>query len=59
MTRTRWRTWSAPTAKAPTPELARRLTVAQLSAALKRARRRDIAEKSRTRPVSSRSARRV
>ncbi|MCK9904206.1 IS110 family transposase [Frankia sp. Cpl3] len=34
-------------AKAPTPELARRLTIAQLSAALKRARRRDIAEKSR------------
>ncbi|MCK9905633.1 IS110 family transposase, partial [Frankia sp. Cpl3] len=34
-------------AKAPTPELARRLTIAQLSAALKRARRRDITEKSR------------
>jgi hypothetical protein len=34
-------------AKAPTPQAARRLTVAQLSAALKRARRRDIAEKSR------------
>jgi transposase len=34
-------------AKAPTPDLARRLTVAQISAALKRARRRDIAEKSR------------
>ncbi|WP_055750315.1 IS110 family transposase [Frankia sp. AvcI1] len=33
--------------KAPTPAAARRLTVAQLSAALKRARRRDIAEKSR------------
>jgi transposase len=34
-------------AKAPTPQLARRLTVAQISAVLKRARRRDIAEKSR------------
>ncbi|MEX5713887.1 IS110 family transposase [Parafrankia sp. FMc6] len=33
--------------KAPTPDLARRLTVAQISAALKRARRRDIAEKAR------------
>ncbi|MBL7489205.1 IS110 family transposase [Frankia sp. AgB1.9] len=34
-------------AKAPTPALARRLTIAQISAVLKRARRRDIAEKSR------------
>ncbi|MEX5713914.1 IS110 family transposase [Parafrankia sp. FMc6] len=33
--------------KAPTPELARRLTVARISAALKRARRRGIAEKAR------------
>ncbi|SQD96132.1 transposase (fragment) [Parafrankia sp. Ea1.12] len=33
--------------KTPTPDLARRLTVAQISAALKRARRRDIAEKAR------------
>ncbi|WP_261556032.1 IS110 family transposase [Frankia tisae] len=34
-------------AKTPTPDMARRLTVAQISAALKRARRHDIAEKSR------------
>ena len=34
-------------AKAPTPAEARRLTVAQISAVLKRARRRDIAEKAR------------
>lgn len=33
--------------KAPTPQVARRLTVAQISAVLKRARRRDIAEKAR------------
>ena len=34
-------------AKAPTPEAARRLTAAQISAALKRARRHDIAQKAR------------